>query len=500
MRNRYYEELKTALFPSAVFHQFGVNGKISGSIFAAGEMIGAVAVLHGARGCGYHYRYSARTRHAPFLDIVCSNLTEQEIIFGGEDKLLQTVIGADRTYHPSLIVIIPTPVSDILQDDMTAVQRRAMEEYGIRVLCARSELFSHRDRSYSKRRMKEIAAQGMNQSKNLDFDITGCGYSEILYAAVDQLMKPCSPEPMTVNIETIAWGVSGIPVLAQIRDTLALAGVRVNCFFPSASLEEIENMPKASLNIVRRIHWAKHMREVYGTPYLQINTNGRYSGLDGIETFYRDIGAALDIPGKMNELAARLKREALDEVGGELLKLSQYRVYVASLSIQTLPYLIKELSQSYGLQIQGCAVYVSQRSRRNTDITDEVLGQLASRVEDSLNRYAKGAKLLINPELKEISEASAGVDAVFGSDDYQFEKLGLPVINLRHDSVSLSFDSYVESVKRILKKLEGRENRGSLILNKMDIDFESYPGLNRKDLTAAKDMWSKMWLETGGKC
>ena len=38
MRQPFFEDLMTAMYPSGLLHTFGVNGKISGSVGAVGEM------------------------------------------------------------------------------------------------------------------------------------------------------------------------------------------------------------------------------------------------------------------------------------------------------------------------------------------------------------------------------------------------------------------------------------------------------------------------------
>ena len=74
MRQPFFEDLMTAMYPSGLLHTFGVNGKISGSVGAVGEMQEVLPLLHSPRGCGFHYRYSARRRHQPFYSVLTSNL------------------------------------------------------------------------------------------------------------------------------------------------------------------------------------------------------------------------------------------------------------------------------------------------------------------------------------------------------------------------------------------------------------------------------------------
>ena len=46
MRQPFFEDLMTAMYPSGLLHTFGVNGKISGSVGAVGEMQEVLPLLH----------------------------------------------------------------------------------------------------------------------------------------------------------------------------------------------------------------------------------------------------------------------------------------------------------------------------------------------------------------------------------------------------------------------------------------------------------------------
>ena len=52
MRQPFFEDLMTAMYPSGLLHTFGVNGKISGSVGAVGEMQDVLPIIHSPRGCG----------------------------------------------------------------------------------------------------------------------------------------------------------------------------------------------------------------------------------------------------------------------------------------------------------------------------------------------------------------------------------------------------------------------------------------------------------------
>lgn len=493
MSQAYFEELVTSMYPSSLLHYFGVHGKISGSIYAASEMEGVLPIIHGAEGCEYHYRLSARRRHYPFFHVLSSKLTEKEIIYGGEEKLFQTILDANEKYKPRLILLIPSPESDVINDDLHSVAESARQR-GINTIAVQSELFSHRDKNYSKKRLAEISKQKFNQANNIDLDIMGCGYTEALLAIIDGLMVEQIRVPLTINIETIGWGSYGKIAIEEMADALAKINIKVNSQFPSGKYDEIINMPSASLNIARRLKWAKHMEKRFGIPYLQINTTGKHSGLEGICNFYREIGEKLNVAEKMEGLIREELAFIEDEVEKYKEALSKERVMIISDDISGLPYLIKKISLDYGMKISSCFLFVTEKRRENMSIDNQIFSNLLERVKEALTLYSKEAVFQFNPTDKDLKQAMEKASLIMGTDDSFYEKLGLPLVNPRHEEASLSFKSYLRTLKRMSYKAKNMKNKKRLLINEMGIDRETGFLLNDINTQASREMWLRMWI------
>lgn len=498
MENYNYKELKLHMFPSALFHQMGVNGKVSGNIYAISEIPNAVAIVHGAVGCGYHYRYSARTRKSLAYEVFSSNLQEDDIVFGGEEKLLQTIIYAHEQLKPDLIVVVPTSVSDIIQDDLPTVVARARQEYGIKVILSKSELFSHRDKSFARKKMKELASQDVNKSQSMDIDITGCGYSETMCALVEQVMKPQEVTPKTVNIETIAWGVSGNEILKEIGETLAEVGINIHAYIPSASVDVIEKMPSAALNIVKRNHWAKKMREEFGTPYLDINSL-RYEGLEGIQNFFTDVGNVLGLYDETMEMVARQTDKVQHQTSEQRSRINSYKAYIIVNNISQLPYVLKLYKETYNLNIVGCMVSLTKQYVNNSGIDDDMLETLKNKISQSVDMYYANVEVKINLSFEELKKDVAEADVIMGTNNYFYENLGKPIITKFAEELSLSFESYVRSINDLNDRLEKNCVHKSLILNKLPFSEEFFPLIQEESIVAGRQMWNRMWLERGDK-
>lgn len=490
----FFDDLNTAMYPSTLLHTFGVNGKVSGSVGAIGEMSGGVlAVLHGPRGCGFHYRHSARRRHQPFYPLLCSDLTENEIIYGGVDKLRRTVMEAWDRYRPSLILIVPTPVSDILNEDIRSVAAE-LRSQGIRVAAIQSELFSHRDKNYSRNHVRELAKQKITGDNRLEMELKGCGFTEALYAMVEQVMEPQTVIPRSVNIETVGWGSEGKLALREIEAFLNTCGVTVHTWIPSAPVEQLVTAPAAQLNLVKRVRWARRMKEKFGTDYLHLGGAGRYTGLSGIATFYRDIGEKLGIAEEMEGAIRREVDATLERTADARAELAQYRCALVCRGLQNAPFRVKLFAQAFGLSLTHICVVLTPEMARNMDLTPELEEQLMGRIRAAAELYAGNVPILLNPTEEELRSVFSSVDAVVGTGDFTLEGLGAPLIPAMSETTSFSFPSFERNVFRLRDRLAARAERDALILNRMPFDSRYFPLYPGPEGLAAKEMWARMWL------
>lgn len=149
-------------------------------------------------------------------------------------------------------MVIPSPISDILNEDVRSVCAELRRE-GISVVGVQSELFSHRDKNYTRNRLKELAHQTITGDNRLEMELKGCGFTEALYALVEQVMEPSAQIPHSVNIETVGWGERGKgPPCGSLEVFLNGCGIQVNTWIPSALLSSLVHAPAAELNLVKR--------------------------------------------------------------------------------------------------------------------------------------------------------------------------------------------------------------------------------------------------------
>ncbi len=217
----------------------------------------------------------------------------------------------------------------------------------------------------------------------------GYGFTEALYALVDQVMEPQEVIPRSVNIETVGWGSEGTLVLREIEGVLHTCGVTVHTWLPSAPVERLTAAPAAQLNLVKRVRWARRMKERFGTEYLHLNEAGRYAGLDGIVAFYCDIGEKLHITGDMEPVITRAVDAVLEQTAAARAELSRYRCVLVCRGLPNAPFRIKLFARSFGLPLSAICLILTSEMARSMELTHELQAQLMERIQTSAALYAR---------------------------------------------------------------------------------------------------------------
>ena len=492
----YWNHLGDEMYPTWFLHSFVMNGKISGHVAAFGEMIGdIICVLDAPVGCGFHYRNAARRRRKPYYQLLCSDLKEQEIVMGGNEKLEKTVREAYDRYHPKLIVIVPSPITDILNEDLFYVASRLKAE-GIPVIAAKSERFSLPDKDYVRSLIHERGKLKIGGDNHLEIDVSGCGFNEAMCAVVDHVMENVPKIKNSVNIETISWGIEGAQIIDEIEEFLNKCSIRVISRIPNSSLEEIKQAPSASLNLVFHfIKWARRMKDRYGTDYLHMGESMRYDGLDGIARFYRDIAERLGLTDSMEPLIAAEYDKAIAETASERKLLAEKKCVLFCRGLQEVPQQINLYARQYGIKISSVCVLWTEDMKRYYFVDDTLQEQLEQRMNDAVKLYSPGTKIFVNPTGDELNSIIKGCDGVVGTNDFTLDGKGVPIIPAYYNTMAFSFPAYVRSIKRISACFLRTQEKKSLILNRMDISNDDPNLFQDPSHAASREMWLKLWWD-----
>ncbi|WP_018247476.1 nitrogenase iron-molybdenum cofactor biosynthesis protein NifE [Orenia marismortui] len=213
----------------------------------------AFHIVHGPIGCAsytWDIRGSLSSGSEIFRNSFSTDLREQDIVFGGEEKLTAAIEEIMESYNPEVIFIYSTCVVGVIGDDLDAVCRKAEDRYGIRVI--------------------PVQAPGFAGNKS-------SGYK----AACSAMLAL-----MDSNLASIKR--SGINILGDfnlagemwiLKDYLNRVGIEVNAKFTGdSSCQEIMKAPQAELNIVQcagsMTSLAKRMKHKYNIPFVKISFVG----------------------------------------------------------------------------------------------------------------------------------------------------------------------------------------------------------------------------------
>jgi nitrogenase molybdenum-iron protein alpha/beta subunit len=243
---------------------------ITGALAVTAFVSDGITIIHGPAGCTNHNLSLLHSTilgidHRPLPRVLSTALSEQQIIFGGEERL-EKVIASAAAKRPGAIFVISTCVVETIGDDVTAVCAR---DWGVPVLAIPSGGFL--GGSFQDGFMNALIAleplvgvpedrcNGVNiiGEKNLEYEATEN------YREVKRLLD-----------------ILGIPVnVRYIRDT---------------TTGDLSHFGSARLNILRDeslVPIGERFRERYGIPFIV----GFPVGLEGSIRFIEDIAEACAI-------------------------------------------------------------------------------------------------------------------------------------------------------------------------------------------------------------
>jgi nitrogenase molybdenum-cofactor synthesis protein NifE len=244
----------------------------------------AFHIVHGPIGCAsytWDIRGSLSSGSERYRNSFSTDLSEKDVVFGGEKKLAAAIKELVEKHSPKVIFVYATCIVGVIGDDVEAVCREAEKEYGIRVIPVKSPGFSG-NKSY--------------------------GYR----MACDVIMALISPFKTTAKKQGI--NILGDFNLAGemwiIKNYLNEIGLDVAATITGdASYETLKKAPTAALNIVQcagsMTYLAKRMEEEMGIPFIKIS----FFGIEDTSTSLLRIAEAVGTQQNIDKARRFAKRE-----------------------------------------------------------------------------------------------------------------------------------------------------------------------------------------------
>lgn len=271
---------------------------LDGATIALIPITDAAHLIHGPMGCSgnsWGSRGSLSSGPTTYQIGFTTDLSENDIIFGGEKRLYKAISEIVTRYHPAAVFVYSTCVPALIGDDINAVCEAARKKYETPVI--------------------PVHAPGFVGSKNLGNRLGG-------EALLDHVVGTAEPEYTTpydinligeYNIAGEMWGV--LPLFEKV-------GIRVlSKITGDARYQEICYAHRAKLNVMicskALINMARKMEEKYGIPYLEES----FYGIEDMNRCLRDIAAHFGDPA----LTERVEKVIAEETAKLQETLAPYR-------------------------------------------------------------------------------------------------------------------------------------------------------------------------------
>jgi nitrogenase molybdenum-iron protein alpha chain len=194
-----------------------------------------------------------------------TNLKETDVIGGGEQKLRNTILYADRTFTPDIIFVVSTCAPNIIGDDVEEVVREAR-------LSASADVVSLHCPGFKSRVVAsayDAFYHGLLRHVSFEPNEDKSG-ERLLYGREMYEQRRRFENARTVNL----WNATSIGAAdeEELTRLLGALGLRVRVCAEYSSRDKLRRVSEAALNIsmcnVHDDYILKYLKEKYGTSYV----------------------------------------------------------------------------------------------------------------------------------------------------------------------------------------------------------------------------------------
>ncbi|PMB05327.1 nitrogenase iron-molybdenum cofactor biosynthesis protein NifE [Fischerella thermalis CCMEE 5273] len=325
-----------------------------------------------------------------------TDLSENDVIFGGEKKLYKAILDIHKRYSPQAVFVYSTCVTALIGEDMDAVCKAASNKIGIPVI--------------------PVNSPGFVGSKNLGNRIGG----EALLEYVVGTEEPEYTTPYDINL------IGEYNIAGEMWNVLPLfkkLGIRVLAKITGdARYKEVCCAHRAKLNVMicskALINMARKMEERYGIPYIEES----FYGVEDMNRCLRNIAAKLGDA----DLQARTEKLIAEETAALDAKLAPYRDRLNGKRVVLYTGGVKSWSIISAAKDLGMEV-VATSTKKSTEEDKARIKQLLGKDGITLE---KG-----NPQeiLRVINETNAEMLIAGGRNQYTALKARIPFLDINQE-------------------------------------------------------------------
>jgi nitrogenase molybdenum-iron protein alpha chain len=308
--------------------------QMSLTLMMAATVQNSVIVMHSPGGCGAGLQQqmlvSNRGRVQRGLppstgNWISTDLREADVIGGGENKLREAILYADREFRPEIIFVVSTCAPNIIGDDVAEVVKQAQNHVAAQVVSLHCPGFKSRvvasayDAFYHGL-LRDVPFEPEPWKDYVPLDPSNPKYD--MEQAKERYKKS-----RTVNL----WNATSIGAQdeAEIVRLLGAIGLRVRVFAEFSSLDEFRLVTQAALNVsmcnVHDDYILTYLKEKYDMPYY---IAGMPIGFAGTRRWLCGIAAHFGLEAEAQRLADYEEQIAAEAIAPYLPKVKGKRVLI----------------------------------------------------------------------------------------------------------------------------------------------------------------------------
>jgi nitrogenase molybdenum-iron protein alpha chain len=351
---------------------------------------------------------------------ICTNLGEQDMVFGGVAKLEEAIREAWTRHHPKAIFIATSCATGIIGDDVDGAANRLEAEIGVPVVPLHCEGFKSKHWS--------------------------SGWDVIEHGILRRLVGRDPPRKQEDLINVIHLGGPDVftPLLSQL-------GLRVNLVMGGNTLERLAELSEAAATVTMCFvlsYLATGLEQEYGVP--EIKAPLPY-GLADTDEWLREIARVTHREHLVEEVIARERERVAPELARLRLALSGKKGFVAA-GAAFAHGLLADL-RDLGVEVDGAYSFHHDPSSDSGDPRQDSLSHLVETWGDVPNYtvspdqhfQAHAALLRSKPDFVVCRHG--------GSIALLTARLGIPVLPIFYSNDGLGYDGLVTIGRAILRVL-----------------------------------------------
>ena len=372
-----------------------------GAMITLVPIVDAAHVVHGPIACAgnsWDGRGSLSSGPTLYRRGFTSDVREHDVVFGGEQRLYETLTQVVERHRPPAVFVYSTCVTAAIGDDLDAVCRAAATATGVP--------------------MVPVHSPGFAGSKNLGNRLAG----EALLAHVIGTEEPASKTARDVNLVG-EYNIAG--ELWDVTPVLARLGIRVlACISGDARYRDVASAHRARATMVvcarSLLALARGLEERYGIPWFE----GSFYGVRAMSDTIRAFAVLLD--DDTGALTMQAELLIAEEEARTAALLAPYRARLAGARAVLYTGGVKSWSVVSALQDIGVEVVASGATKSTDGDVDKIVALLGpgGRVLD------EGSPTEL---LRVVAETKADVLVAGGRNQYTALKARIPFLDINQE-------------------------------------------------------------------